>query len=202
MRRAARRTGIGIGIAICFAIGCSSNLFPILPPVDASADTDASPADASAVCQMPQPSDAGAACNTFELTGSVVQAEDLPDGGAGATPVGGTLVDGDYDLVRYQVPGTGSTRRTIRLFGGGTRIEWAVADPTASTTIELRANTSITPAGNTLQVTVDCMANGLFGTTSYGYTASGDELVIFYPYPSTNPLVDVYTYRRTCTRAP
>jgi len=189
--------------------GCSfrtNTYFPIPTPVDASADRpEAAPADAhdaNAACPMPQPSDAGSACNTFDITGAVVQAEGLPDGGAGATPTGGTLVDGDYDLVRYQVAVSGSTRRTIHLFGGGTRIEWAVADPTASATTVLRANTSITRAGSTLQVTVDCVANGVFGTTSYGYTASGDELLLFFTNPSSGELLTLYTYRRTCTRTP
>jgi hypothetical protein len=42
-------------------------------------------------------------------------------------------------------------------------------------------------------------ANSTFNATSYGYTAGGDELVLFYTNTAV-PLANVYTYQRTCTR--
>jgi hypothetical protein len=119
-------------------------------------------------------------------------------GGALVTPAGGTLVDGDYELVRA-VWGTTSqhTQRTIRLFASGTYTEWEVdqdsTQPEADGGVmHFRINASWTISGSTLTITsVGC--GNLSGP--YGYTASGDELHLF------NFSADGYfVYKRVCTR--
>ena len=119
-------------------------------------------------------------------------------GGALETPAGGTLVDGDYELVRA-VWGTSSqhTQRTIRLSASGSFTEWVVdqdnTQPDADGGVmHYRFNATWTASGTTLTVTsVGC------GTLPgpYGYTASGDELDLF------NFTADGYfVYKRVCTR--
>src|SRR4051812_35632264 len=52
----------------------------------------------------------------------------VSDGGVPGAPTGGVVLDGDYDLVRVLYPNasTHTTRRTFRVFDGGTYIERAV----------------------------------------------------------------------------
>ena len=204
---ARRGTCAGPDVAVSLA-GCdfrANTYFPIPAATDAAADRSEA-GDGPAACATTTPSDAGAACNTFPLTGAMVASSPLPtdDGGAATSPTGGALANGDYDLVRWQVTGAGAdvTRRTIRVFGGGTRIEWAVAFTQNGTETVGRYNLRMTVSGSTLQVaSVDCTADVVFQTTSYGYSVSGDDLFIF-STDNTGALVNIYTYRRTCTRSP
>lgn len=102
-------------------------------------------------------------CTEFANTAaSILSERAVYDGDAGiflpggqlATPAGGTLIDGDYELVRA-VWGTSSqhTQRTIRLFGAGTYSEWVVDQdstgkgPTAAsyTTASTRRGRSLAP---------------------------------------------------------
>ena len=121
------------------------------------------------------------------------------DGGALDEPLGGALLDGDYDLIRYRTQLTGRSKRTIRILGGGTRIEWAIQRESAAGLGEVRVNTTVMPTGSTIAVVASTC--GELGTTSYRYTATGTDLVIYHYDPSgSGALVNVYTYRRTCRR--
>jgi hypothetical protein len=126
----------------------------------------------------------------------------LLDGGAQEFPAGGSLVDGDYDLIRYRssVAGGDSTKRTIAVYDAATYIEWAVDDiggPSALGHQVLRLNTTMNVAGTAWRVvTVNC---GSLATDGYGYTASGTELDLF-NLDSSGVVQNVYTYRRTCSR--
>jgi len=146
-------------------------------------------------------------CTEFANTAaSVLSERAVYDGDAGiylpggelATPAGGTLIDGDYELIRA-VWGTTPqhTQRTIRLFASGTYMEWVVdQDSTAAEAdggvIHYRINAAFTKSGNTLTVAqVNC--GNLNGP--YDYTASGDQLILF------NYFADGYfVFKRTCVR--
>ncbi len=146
-------------------------------------------------------------CAEFANTGASVTTErGISDGDGGiylpggmlSTPAGGTLIDGDYELVRA-VWGTQTshTRRTIRLSASGTYSEWVVdqdsTDPSADGGVaHVRVNATWTISGAKLTVTrVGC------GTLQgdYAYTASGDEFDLY------NFAADaVFVYKRTCVR--
>ena len=144
-------------------------------------------------------------CAEFDLTGAWITPETAVAGDGGitlpggqlATPAGGTLVDGDYDLVRA-VWGMSmqGTRRTIRLSGGGTYTEWEIdnANPQAIEGVDhFRINAPVSATGNLLHVaTPGC---GATLTDTFGYTAAGDELDLF--NFNANAL---FVYRRTCVR--
>lgn len=129
------------------------------------------------------------------------------DGGASEEPSGGSMVDGDYDLVRYRIIGiaNGRTRRSLRIFGGGTFIEWLVDNESSNgdagvTISEFRFDSqqpfAVSPPFN---LTIVCNNPSVITSDfSYSYTANGDDLVLFNYY--TGRLVNIYTYRRTCAR--
>ena len=171
------------------------------PDDPANADGGANPVDPTS-----------GACNTIETGGQPVASEMLDavgggareDGGAIAAPSGGTILDGDYDFVRWEdLPGTSSIRR-LRVFGGGTYVEWLVSNARgpgpdagfASKWYDTVAGSS----GSTLSLSYVC---GDVLVTSYGYTARGDDLVLFddgAAGPASGTLFSVDTFRRTCTR--
>jgi hypothetical protein len=126
---------------------------------------------------------------------------------------GGAIRDGDYDLVSADAvlsgepcpPGysSGMTRRRIRVFGGGTYIEWAYTNrDTSGTDTNASYDTTVQAAGHTLTfASFDCGSS--FGVTSYGYTASGDDFTYFAYTGSADGAGDLQTvvrYRRTCWR--
>jgi hypothetical protein len=124
------------------------------------------------------------------------------DGGAVEAPAGGTLVDGDYQLVRYRsnVASGHGTKRTIGVYAGATYVEWADYEKGGSAFGEdqvLRLNTTMSAAGTTWTV-VDLNCGSLVAT-GYGYTASGTEIDL-YDFDASGVLQNVYTYQRTCSR--
>jgi hypothetical protein len=201
----------GDGLPLCAVT--SRPLDPL--NADASADASASSAPGTANdddnCNRLQ-----TAANDAEvrdcLTGPFCQAEPFVvtdggevegDGGTIPLPRGGTLIDGDYQLVRYRsvLSGAPPTRRTIALYTGGTYVEWVADEKAASTTSGgdriLRLNTSMSASGFTWTVAnVNC---GSLGTTEYFYTASGTELDLF-DVDASGSLENIYTYQRTCSR--
>jgi hypothetical protein len=154
----------------------------------------------------PQTGDAGT-CEPFLNTGALVNEEPVTfvdggvilDGGAFEMPAGGTIADGDYDLVRWQGNTAESTRRTIRVFQGGGFIEWIGVlnglGPDGGA-LEFRYDTRDHIVGSTLLL--DQLLCETVGNRSYGYTASGDELVLF--TNAGSDIIGVDTYRRTCRR--
>ena len=144
-------------------------------------------------------------CTEFEPTGAVITPERavLGDGGIYlpggelASPAGGTLVDGDYDLVRA-VWGTDmrKTQRTIRISNGGTFFEWSINqdDPqAASGTMHYRFNTTMSPSG--MVITTTAIGCGASLSNMFSFTAAGDELSLF------NLNADgLFVYKRSCIR--
>ncbi|HMF41199.1 MAG TPA: hypothetical protein VKQ32_10905 [Polyangia bacterium] len=129
------------------------------------------------------------------------------DGGATEEPLGGSMLDGDYDLVRFRTMSTGGgrTRRSLRFFDGGTFIEWLVGQETSIgdggvMTGQVAINTRQQPSAPApFGVTIICGNPELIGPDfTYSYTVTGDELVLFNYYMGR--LVNVYTYRRACSR--
>jgi hypothetical protein len=124
------------------------------------------------------------------------------DGGAPELPAGGTLVDGDYQLVRYRsnVASGHSSKRTIGIFDGATYVEWAAYEKGGSAfggDEILRLNTTMSAAGSVWKVAaVNC---GALAATGYGFTASGTELDL-YDFDANGRVQNVYTYQRTCSR--
>jgi hypothetical protein len=126
------------------------------------------------------------------------------DGGTLPPPTGGTIVDGDYQLVRYRsvVSGVPTTRRSIAIYSGGTYVEWAAYEQAESTISDsqpvlLRLNTTMSASGSVWTVaSVNC---GSLATTQYLYTANGTELDL-YDLDAGGALQNVYTYQRTCSR--
>jgi hypothetical protein len=159
-------------------------------------------------------------CNTVAMDGAWVTDEcfEMVDGGwqqdggpALVVPEGGAFLDGDYDLVRYQVnfsgqpcapgPSTGSVNRRIRVFDGGRYVEWAATNRDANgTDTNYWYDTTVSAAGHTLSIVEICAAVPL--PRSYGYTASGDDFTYFRfsNEDGTGGLTNVVTYRRTCRR--
>src|SRR5262252_83692 len=149
-------------------------------------------------------------CNTIMFAGDwvvpvVFSSSDAGvqfDGGPVEAPAGGVILDGDYDLVGLQLPaGPGqTTRRTIRVFGGGSFIEWAVAlqNPSADGGVqELWYNSTTAPNGSALGAEFVC---GVVGGVD-AYTAAGDTLTFFvYLHSLDESPIGIDTYRRTCAR--
>jgi hypothetical protein len=152
--------------------------------------------------QTPNPSD----CTDFTATGDYCQVQRGIQGDGGIylpggdlfVPTGGTLIDGDYDLVQYY----GSvynqpTRRTLRLFNSGTYIEWSIDNdnlPTDGGVTHYRFNTAQTPTGATLgDLKSTCIPNA--SGSEFGYSANGDQLVII-----DFDAEDLFVYQRRCTR--
>lgn len=149
-------------------------------------------------------------CNSIDPAGPWVDSQlfgwgdagAVSDGGAPQSPRGGPILDGDYDLIRLQLPaGTMRTRRTIRVFDGGRTIERAVfiANPSADGGVgEYWYNTSGTPSGTAVGGASSC---GPVDATE-AYTADGDLLTLFvYQHTINEPTpIGIDTYRRTCRR--
>ncbi|HEX3902520.1 MAG TPA: hypothetical protein VH853_06700 [Polyangia bacterium] len=153
-------------------------------------------------------------CNTIPLdapsvTSGALDTVDggaLEDGGAIEAPAGGTILDGDYDLTHWLDEAGDTSIRTIRVFGGGTYIEWAESHVFDSGLLDagyvnIWYDTTVQSSGQTLNlVSYDCGGDVLI--TSYGFTARGDDLILFaYNLSGTSQaLYSVDTYHRTCTR--
>ena len=149
-------------------------------------------------------------CNTIVVSTNGVVAELIAstdggivlDGGAIVTPAGGTIQDGDYDMIRWQVLlGTGLTYRTIRVFDGGTYIEWAYhqMDAILDGGFEnVKFDTTVATEGDKLFYTYPC--GGDIGIRDFGYTAAGNDLVLFDGGGDYGSIDSVDTYRRTCAR--
>jgi len=125
------------------------------------------------------------------------------DGGVKVTPAGGTIQDGDYDLIRWQnLNGGGLTYRTLRVFDGGTYIEWAFhqMDATYDGGFQnLKFNTTPTTTGHTMTYAYSCGSD--VGIRGFEYTADGNDLLLFDTSAGYQGAVDsVDTYRRTCGR--
>ncbi len=162
------------------------------------------------VASQPNDPDAGV-CNTVTVTGAPIVAELVVgtyngiyvDGGTVEMPAGGTILDGDYDLVRWQERETGlSTRRTMRVFGSGAFIEWAGVDLGSvldGGELNFRYNSSQHVMGTNLVVDhVDCTSGS--SADNYGFTVSGDLLALFNSTGGGGSVAAVDTYRRTCAR--
>jgi len=132
-----------------------------------------------------------------------------PDGGMLQVPVGGTIQDGDYVLVRDQVsadncfgqdPGPPSRARSVRVFGGGTYFEWVQSDLQGTATQAWWDATGST-SGVIFTFSETCGSATLPATV--GFTATSDELTLFF-YGNQSfengPLHIITTYRRTCAR--
>jgi hypothetical protein len=152
----------------------------------------------------------GMACNTLTPAGDWIVPEVFSwadggaqvDGGLPQSPVGGVILDGDYDLVRFQVrdgPGQ-TTRRSIRVFEGGRYIEWALAiqNPSSDGGVEeIWYDTTAMPNGHDLGASSTC--NAVLSLD--GYSAEGDTLTFFVYLQSMNdPPIGIDTYRRVCSR--
>lgn len=155
------------------------------------------------------PNGVAPACNTIELTGGWVSPEPFvevdggvrADGGAVEEPTGGTILDGDYDMVRWQNSGTNPTRRTIRVFDGGTYIEWRAINqnPTIDGGMqEYDYNTTVSAAGNTLTF-LSYPCNAGISISIYEYFVQGEDLA-FFDGGGGSPIYAVDTYQRTCRR--
>ena len=196
----------------------------------AGGDGSGLPACAIAV-RPPDPTNAGAdggtidsssgACNSLVFSGPWINRGcfdrqgdgGVVDGGIIEGPAGGTIRNGDYDVVSAdaslsigQCPSdysSGTTRRRLRVFGGGTYIEWAATNRSGSTAdAGLWYDTTMRATGHTLTfVSFDCGDN--FQVVSYGYTASGDDFTYFAYSDNADGagyLQTVVRYRRTCWR--
>jgi hypothetical protein len=188
----------------------------------AGAGGDGSGLPACAITARPQPIDAGSGvCNSIVLDGPWINRGcfdrqgdgGVADGGTFDGPTGGAIRDGDYELVSADNSLSGGpcpadynggmTRRRIRVFGGGTYIEWAYTNrDTSGTDTNVWYDTTVQAAGHTLTfVSFDCGES--FGVTSYGYTASGGDFSYFAYSGSADGAGDLQTvvrYRRTCWR--
>jgi hypothetical protein len=193
----------------------------------AGAGGDGSGLPACAITARPQAPITGASdggigvCNSIVLDGpSIIRGclerrgdGGVADGGVFDGPTGGAIRDGDYDLVGADgalssgsCPADysgGTTRRRMRVFDGGTYIEWAyINTDSAGTDTGLSYDTTVQAAGHTLTfVSFDCSSS--FGVTSYGYTAGGDDFTYFAYYDGADGAGDLQTvvrYRRTCRR--
>jgi len=162
-------------------------------------------------------------CSSINLDGAWVTSECFvmvnggwqQDGGGSpvVVPEGGTIRDGDYDMVRWlgsnstgeclPVTGVSSTNRRIRIFGGGTFIEWAAMNrDTAGNESNFWYNTTNSVSGHTL-MNVGQPCGGATLPGSYGYTASGDDFTYFRysgGMDGSGDLTTVVTYHRTCRR--
>jgi hypothetical protein len=160
---------------------------------------------ASSTCAVPTRTPNLEDCTEFAPTGAVITPDRAVAGDGGiylpggelALPAGGTLIDGDYDLVRA-VWGTTmrKTQRTIRISNGGTFFEWVIDqdDPQSTGVImHYRFNTTMSVSGTTIST----IAIGCGGTLTdmFGFTAAGDELSLF----NLN-FEGLFVYKRNCRR--
>jgi hypothetical protein len=177
---------------------------------------------ACAVVTRPDEPDAGLTeeaalsglCNSISLTGvpvvdttmiSAVDGGIELDGGAFEGPTGGSILDGDYEMTSWMGTGPGSTQRAIRVFGGGTHIEWAVQQPDVNQdggVLDIRYDSTAVIDGHTLTFTYVC--GGGIDIPSFDYAASGNQLT-FFDFSQTvisgvYAYVSVDAYQRTCAR--
>jgi hypothetical protein len=162
-----------------------------------------------AITAEPHDPDAGV-CNSIAITGATIVPEPVVgttggitlDGGAVEIPMGGTILDGDYDLVRWQDNITGSTRRTIRVFGGGTYLEWAGVDVgfyADGGDLDFRYDATEHVNGTSLVVDHTDCSDGA-PADDFGFTVAGDEIILFNTTGGGGSVVAVDTFRRTCLR--
>ena len=149
-------------------------------------------------------------CNTIVVSTNGVVAETVGstdggivlNGGATVTPAGGTIQDGDYDMIRWQnLGGGGLTYRTIRVFDGGAYIEWAFHQMDATYDggfLNLKFDTTTTIAGDTMTYTYPC--GGDVGIRDFNYTAADNALLLFDTEGVGGSVDSVDTYQRTCAR--
>lgn len=160
-----------------------------------------------------RPITSGAAvCNTLAFGADWVSADLLDpgdggvslDGGASDQPAGGTLVDGDYDLVRVRSGtfGMRRTRRSIRIFDRATYVEWLMDNdsvtPDAGVMSYRFDTTSVVSGTDLAMIMVTCGDNAF--SNRFGYTAAGNEITLYQYANSVGQLENVFTYRRSCTR--
>jgi hypothetical protein len=198
--------GQGTGAGGASAKGGTSGALPACAITTRPAD----PTDATADAGFRDPRTH--VCNAVDPTGPWVVPEPFTWGDAGAAtdggvpeaPKGGVVLDGDYDLVRYLLPGSplpNPTRRTFRVFDGGTYIERAVLiqNPAADGGMnDYWYDTTETPSGTDFGSYSVC---GLVAASDR-YTADGDMLTLFvYAHGIDDPSpIGIDIYRRTCTR--
>jgi hypothetical protein len=169
-------------------------------------DAAAGGAPQSGSCAVPEGTADANDCTDFTPSGALlyVQRGIAGDGGIYVpggdfiVPTGGTLVDGDYDLIQfYGNPDDFSTRRTIRLFGSGTYMEWSADNsnpPSDGGITHYRFNTTVTPqAGNMLKLVSSCILSAL--PYPLGYSANGDQLELI-----DFEAQSLFVYQRRCTR--
>ena len=150
-------------------------------------------------------------CNTVAPNGPWVipevftwgDAGAVSDGGLPGAPTAGVVLDGDYDLVRILYPSASKnpTRRTFRVFDGGTYIERAVLtqDPTVDGGMtDFWYDTTEAPSGTSFGSQSVC---GAVAATD-AYSADGDTLTLFVYLHSVQDAspIGIDIYRRTCTR--
>jgi hypothetical protein len=148
----------------------------------------------------------GPTCNTVAFGADWVVADPLDpgDGGAVAQPGGGSIIDGDYDLVSFRSSnfGTRRTRRSIRVFDGATYIEWRIDQdditPDAGVVNYVFDSTSMVSGTDLAMVSVTCGDNAF--SSRFGYTAAGSDLLLFQYNSSAGDLQNIFTYRRSCAR--
>lgn len=159
-------------------------------PVDAGIDgqMDAS-TDASTQC-----SHIGTfpSCNTLQPSPAVI----ITCTSSPPAPLGGTLLDGTYNLVKAEWDQTanscpaqpGTRRGSIELCGD--TILWIDSDPALGTTSSVDAKI-------TLQGTAMTFADFCTDTQAlkFDYSASGDQFVLFYLNPNTG-LRLIFTFQR------
>jgi hypothetical protein len=193
--------------------GCdfrTNTFFPVANQDGAAGDAADARDAAPSQCPAITPPDAAASCNSIEYSGDWIEQEVMrgPDGGVTGDggvleePAGGTLVDGDYVLVRHRASGgSGESKRTLRLLAGATRMEWAIVIMNGTVQTEFRYNLNLTRSGNGLDVaSATCTSGSALMTTRYDFTASGDRLSLFTIDSATGLSYNIYEYRRVCPR--
>ena len=182
---------------------CELTSKPLDPVMDGGWG-DASPNEAGRfVCNSVTPTGAWLDWEAFRPSNGGIALSN----GALERPLGGDLVDGDYNLVRFRENDTVRTRnrRSIRLFNHGTYFEWGIDVDSENDSFSVTANSSMHSAGTpVVQVdNVDCTTI-TFNTSSYGYTAQGDLLSLYFYDPTVpGPSAEIqtaYTYQRLCSR--
>jgi hypothetical protein len=163
----------------------------------------------NAACAIPQRTTEPTTCDDFDVTSAWITSTAAMVSGNGimvvatgqvVVPQGGTLVDGDYELVAAawgQQPGINVSRRIIRLFAGGTEFDWSAdnENPAADGGVaHFRIDSIATVNGTNLQMQIPSTCGGTLNPV-FGYTVSGSQLLLF------NFNADaLFTYQRTCAR--
>ncbi len=169
---------------------------------DAAADTG--PATGS--CALPEKGATPTDCTDFTAAGAFCAPERgiagdggiYVPGGDFVVPTGGTIVDGDYDLVHaYGSINAYPDRRTLRIFDAGGYIEWSIDyqnPPSDGGITHYRFNTMGSPSGGSLgKLTTTCIPSAF--PDGLDYSANGTELDIIDLYAQA-----LFVYQRRCTR--